>query len=105
MDITHTCIHCLRGKQVFRISLDLFNEEGNLRPGVTRMKKFEFMCTYCWKKSFFDFYRFSHPDIILLLKRLNEEQTKLREAINELEKQIDKLVIMVRSFVESVKFC
>ena len=92
MDITHTCIHCLRGKQVFRISLDLYNEEGVLHPGVQRMKIFEFICTYCWRKSFFDFYRFSHPDIILLLKRLDEQQTKLQQAIDQLQKTIDQLL-------------
>ena len=89
MDITHTCIHCLRGKKVFRISLDLFNAEGLLKRGVTRMKEFEFICTCCEKKSFLDFYRFSHPDIILLLKRLDEQQTKLQEAIDQLIKVLD----------------
>ena len=89
MDITHTCIHCLRGKKVFRISLDLFNAEGLLKRGVTRMKEFEFICTCCEKKSFLGFYRFSHPDIILLLKRLDEQQTKLQEAIDQLIKVLD----------------
>ena len=89
MDITHTCIHCLRGKKVFRISLDLFNAEGLLKRGVTRMKEFEFICTCCEKKSFLDFYRFSHPDIILLLKRLDEQQTKLQEAIDQLIKVLN----------------
>ena len=86
MDITHTYPHCLRGKKVFRISLDLYNEEGVLRRGVQRMKEFEFICTYCWRKSFFDFYRFSHPDIILLLKRLDEQQNQLIEALDQLLK-------------------
>ena len=105
MDITHTCIHCFRGKKVFRISLDLYDAEGNLRRGVTRMKMFEFMCTYCWKKSFFDFYRFSHPDIILLLKRLDEQQTKLQKAIYQLEKTIDQLLVMIQSLIDrSVNF-
>ena len=92
MDITHTCIHCLRGKKVFRRSLDLYNDEGILKPGVQRMKEFEFMCTYCWKKSFFDFYRFSHPDIILLLKRLEKQVTELQKAIDQLQSEIDKFV-------------
>ena len=90
MDITHTCIHCLRGKKVFRISLDLYNDEGILKPGVQRMKEFDFMCHYCWKKSFFDFYRFSHPDIILLLKRLEQQLTELQKAIDQLQSEIDK---------------
>ena len=53
------------------------------------MKEFEFICTCCEKKSFLDFYRFSHPDIILLLKRLDEQQTKLQEAIDQLIKVLD----------------
>ena len=84
MDITHTCMHCLNGKKVFRISLDLYDAEGLLKRGVTRMKKFEFMCTFCSKKSFLDFYRFSHPDVILLLKRLDEQITELQEVIDQL---------------------
>ena len=98
MDITHYCMHCLRGKKVFRISLDLYDAEGLLKRGVTRMKEFEFMCTCCGKKSYLDFYRFSHPDVILLLKRLDEQHTKLQEAI-------DQLVIMLQSEIdESVDF-
>ena len=92
MDITHTCIHCLRGKKVYRISLDLYNDEGILKPGVQRMKEFEFMCEYCWKKSFFDFYRFSHPDIILLLKRLEQQLTELQKAIDQLQSEIYNFV-------------
>ena len=96
MDISHTCMHCLKGKKVYRISLDLYDDEGLLKRGVTRRKEFEFICTYCERKSFFDFYRFSHPDVILLLKRLDEQQTKLQEAIEQLVitlgTQIDKMV-------------
>ena len=84
MDITHTCMHCLNGKKVFRISLDLYDAQGLLKRGVTRMKKFEFMCTFCSKKLFLDFYRFSHPDVILLLKRLDKQITELQEAIDQL---------------------
>ena len=91
MDITHTCMHCLRGKKVFRVSLDLYKDDGILKPGVQRMKEFEFMCTYCWRKSFFDFYRFSHPDIILLLKRLEKKIAELQSAIDQLQSQIENL--------------
>ena len=34
------------------------------------------------RKSFFDFYRFSHPDVILLLKRLERKQNELLNALN-----------------------
>ena len=92
MDITHTCIHCCRGKKVFRISLDLYNDEGILRPGVQRMKKFEFKCDYCSKKSFCDFYRFSHPDVILLLKRLDRKQNELLDALERIIDILEKYV-------------
>ena len=82
MDITHTCRHCGRGKKVFRISLDLFDDRGILRPEVQRMKKFEFECHYCFKKSFFDFYRFSYPEVILFLRQLDRKQNELLEALD-----------------------
>ena len=84
MDITHSCHHCYKGTKVYRISLDLFDDKGKLRKGVQRMKKFEFECDYCSRKSFFDFYRISHPDVILLLKRLERKQNELLNALNEI---------------------
>ena len=92
MDITHTCIHCYRGTKVFRISLDLYNDEEILRPGVQRMKKFEFKCDYCSRKSFFDFYRFSHPDVILLLKCLDRKQNELLDALDRIIDILEKYV-------------
>ena len=80
MDITHTCIHCCRGTKVFRIR------------GVQRMKKFEFKCDYCSRKSFFDFYRFSHPDVILLLKRFDRKQNELLDALNRIIDILEKYV-------------
>ena len=94
MDINHVCTHCLKGKTVFRISLDLYDENGLLRRGVTQMKKFEFTCNYCSKKSFCDFYRFSHPDVILLLKRLDQKQNELLEAL-------DKIIDLLMKYVNS----
>ena len=93
MDITQICKHCLKEKKVFRVSLDLFNADGLLKNGVMRMKKFEFMCTQCGRKSFLDFNRFSHPDVILLLKRLDEQDTKFQQTI-------DQLVIILRRLNE-----
>ena len=94
MDITHTCSHCLKGKKVYRISLDLYDDEGILRRGVQQMKKFEFKCDNCSKKSFFDFYRFSHPDVILLLKRLDQKQ-------NELIKALDNIIDILEKYVKN----
>ena len=94
MDISHTCSHCFRGKKVYRVSLDLYNDEGILLPGVQRMKKFDFNCDYCSKKSPLDFYRFSHPDVILLLKRLEKKQ-------DELIKALDNIITVLENYVTS----
>ena len=85
MDITHTCIHCCRGKNVFRVTLDLYDENGLLRRGVQRMKKFMFTCDYCSKKSFLDF---------LLLKRLDQKQDELIHAL-------DKIITVLEKYVSS----
>ena len=71
---------------------DLYNDEGILRPGVQRMKKYEFKCDYCSKKLFFDFYRFSHPDVILLLKRLDQKQNELLDALNRIIDILEKYI-------------
>ena len=94
MDITHTCIHCWRGTKVFRISLDLYNDEGILRRGVQRMKKFEFKCDYCLRKSFVDFYRFSHPDVILFLRQLDQKQNELLDAL-------DRVIDILEEYINS----
>ena len=92
MDITHTCTHCCRGRKVYRVTLDLYNEEGILRRGVQRMKKFMFTCEYCSKKSFLDFYRFSHPDVILLLKRLDQKQDELIRALDQIITVLERYI-------------
>ena len=98
MDITHACRHCCVGRKVYRISLDLYNDQGILRPGVQRMKKFEFTCNHCGKKSFFDFYRFSHPDVILLLKRLDQQQNELIHLLNQLNNILNILTLKLINF-------
>ena len=94
MDITHTCTHCHTGKKVFRISLDLYDDQGILRRGVQRMKKFEFTCEYCLKKSFFDFYRFSYPDVILFLRQLDQKQNELLDAL-------DRVIDILEEYINS----
>ena len=84
MDITHTCGHCYRGKKVFKVSLDLYNDQGIMHPQVHQMKKFDFDCDFCFRKSRLDFYRFSHPDVILLLKRLEKKQDELIKALDNI---------------------
>ena len=93
MDITHTCTHCFTGKKVFRVSLDLYDDKGLIHPGVQRMKKFDFDCDHCFKKSRLDFYRFSHPDVILLLKRLDKKQ-------DELIKALDNIITILKNYIQ-----
>ena len=35
--ITQTCVHCLRGKKVFRVDLDLYDAEGKLFPALDQL--------------------------------------------------------------------
>ena len=76
-EIIHTCGNCLRGKKLFRVNLDLYDAEGKLLPGTRRMKMFDFMCQFCWKKSSLDFDTFSHQDVICYLKHLHKQFTKI----------------------------
>ena len=83
INITQTCVNCLRGKKVFRVDLDLYDAEGRLLPGTRRMKIFHFRCHYCWIESSLDFNKFSHPDLICHLKRLHKQYTEIEEALDQ----------------------
>ena len=93
-NITQLCVHCVRGKKVFRVDLNLYDAEGKLMiMGTEKMKTFRFMCHFCWKESPLEFYRFCHPDLICHLKRLNEKYNKTKETL-------DKLNIMFNNIIE-----
>ena len=92
MDITQVCFNCQRGRKVYHISLDLYDDNGILHRGVEQMKEFEFECEYCFRKSFFNFYRLSHPDVILLLKRLDRKQNELLNALNSIIDILEKYI-------------
>ena len=82
--ITQICTKCVRGEKKFRIDLRLYDDNGRLADGVETMEQFCFICTFCWKKTRLDFYRFSHPDMILYLKRLNHQNEETKKALDRL---------------------
>ena len=82
--ITQICINCLRGKKEFRVDLRLYDDNGRLPVGVDAMEQFCFMCQFCWRKTRLDFYKFSHPDMILHLKRLNHQDQLRKQALDQL---------------------
>ena len=83
--ITQTCVHCLRGKKLFRVDLDLYDVEGRLTVvGTEKMKTFRFICQFCWKESPLDFYRFSHSNLICNLKRLQKQYNETKKALDVL---------------------
>ena len=83
INITQACIHCLRGKKLFRVDLNLYDAEGRLMViGTEKMKTFRFMCQFCWRESPLDFYKFSHPDLICHLKRLHEQYNETKKALD-----------------------
>ena len=83
-NITQICINCLRGKKIFRVDLELYDDNGTLKPGTDRMEKFRFMCQFCWRSTALHFYKFSHPELIFYLKRLHEHYEETKKALNNL---------------------
>ena len=85
INITQAYIHCLRGKKVFRVDLNLYDANGRLMiAGTEKMKTFRFMCYFCWRESPLDFYKFSHPDLICHLKRSHEQYIETKKALDKL---------------------
>ena len=84
-NINHVCVHCLRGTKVVKVDLSCFSDQGKLIIGSKEKKeRFDFMCTFCWKKSTLDFYRFSHPDLICHLKNIYKQYEETRKALDKL---------------------
>ena len=81
--ITQICVNCLRGKKEFRVDLKLYDDNGKLLHGTDKMEQFRFMCTFCWRSTTLDFYKFSHPDIICHLKRLHKENEQRKKALDQ----------------------
>lgn len=82
--INQICINCLRGKKEFKIELKLYDQNGRLKDGIDESEEFRFICTYCWHVTGLDFYKFSHPDMILHLKQLYEREEQRKKALDQL---------------------
>ena len=92
INITQECVHCLTGKKVFRVDLNLYDADGKLIINNEKMKTFCFMCHFCRRTSTLDFYKFSHPDLICHLKRLNEQHKETKEALDKLYNIFNKTI-------------
>ena len=98
--VKQVCSHCLRGTKIFRVDLSLYNDQtGQLNQVVQKMDCYSFVCHFCWRKCILDFYRFSHPDLILHLKYLHSSYRNLQnhvktldEIVNNLRKILSKLI-------------
>ena len=43
LNITQVCIYCSRGQKVFKVDLDLYDDEGRLPIGIDKSVHFQFM--------------------------------------------------------------
>ena len=83
INITQACIHCLRGKKLFRVDLDLYDAEGRLMVvGTEKMKTFRFTCQFCWKESSLDFYKFSHKVNYIFYLIILKQYSKSRKVLS-----------------------
>ena len=95
LNISQTCVKCSKGKEVFKVDLNLYDGEGKLIPQTTTNKKFRFTCEYCHFQSWLHFDKFSHPDLILHLKSLNEQYNQMEDLLNNMEKTLNQLLVVV----------
>lgn len=95
INISQTCVKCLRGKKVFKVDLNLYDAEGKLLPQTRRNKKFNFTCRYCLFESWLDFDKFSHPDLILHLKALEKQYNEMEHVLNNMENVLNQLLVVV----------
>ena len=82
-NITQICVNCLRGKKVFRVNLDLYDDQGKLQAGTDRLSCFQFICYFYWRKTSLDFYKFSHPDLICHLKQLRKQYEEMKVTLDK----------------------
>ena len=84
-NISQLCRFCRRGNKVFKVSLSCYDADGKVNINtMQRLKDFSFQCEFCNLVSTLDFNKFSHPDIILNLKKKKKKNDKIRKALDEL---------------------
>ena len=45
LNITQVCVYCSRGQKVFKVNLDLYDDEGRLPIGIDKSVHFQFLST------------------------------------------------------------
>ena len=99
--VKQVCTNCLRGMKVFRVDLSLYDDQtGRLNRLVQNMDCYSFVCHFCWRRCLLDFYRFSHPDLILHLKCLLTGFKNLQNYIKTLDEVINNLQSILKKLDE-----
>ena len=84
-NISQLCRFCGKGNKVFKVDLRCYDADGKVNVNPMRMlTNFSFQCEFCCIVSTLDFDKFSHPNIILHLKRQKEKNDEIREMFQEL---------------------
>ena len=84
-NVSQLCRFCARGSKVFKVELDCYDAEGALTVNPMQMlSRFSFQCEFCGLVSTLDFCQFSHPSIILHMKRKKEKNDKIKKLLQEL---------------------
>ena len=82
-NINQLCRFCRRGNKVFEINLSCYDAEGKLTVNSMELKDFLFQCEFCNLVSTLDFDKFSHPSIIIQLKRQNEKIKQIKQQLKD----------------------
>ena len=82
-NINQLCRFCRRGNKVFEINLSCYDAEGKLTVNSMELKDFSFQCEFCNLVSTLDFDKFSHPSIIIQLKRQNEKIEQIKQQLKD----------------------
>ena len=83
LNINQLCRICRRGNKVFEINLSCYDAEGKLTVNSMELKDFSFQCEFCNLVSTLDFDKFSHPSIIIQLKRQNEKIKQIKQQLKD----------------------
>ena len=84
-NITQECLYCMRGSKLFRVDLNCYDDhDGRLLIQPNQMEPFRFRCQFCHQTTTLDFYRFSHPDLICYLKRINKRYQQIKNLLQAL---------------------
>lgn len=81
-NVTQDCVHCFLGAKLFKVDLNCYDREGKLIVTSTDMDRFSFICSFCHRKTNLDFQRFSHPDLIIHLKRICQQYEEIMKQLD-----------------------